>query len=62
MGGLRERMKVYRETVDNDMQNENDNKIRVEGLPLLPVYKKVPTTPSRDPISCTKSTRGSSME
>ena len=62
MGGLRERMKVYRKRVDNNMKNGNDNKIRVKELPLLPVYKKVPTTPSRDPISCTKSTRGSSME
>ena len=31
---LRERM-VYRETVDNDMQNENDNKIRVKGAALV---------------------------
>ena len=35
VGGLRERMKVYRETVDNNMQNENDNKIRVKGAALV---------------------------
>ena len=28
---------------------KRDNIIRVTGLPLLPVYKKVHTTTSRDP-------------